>query len=116
MPARLELINSKMLLARLEELAKRMPNKGLRPTAYSVRCATASGSGGNQELGATDHWCWHMFRLRFSERESRRWSSRYFYPHDGEIEDRIAPTARERGCLRRTKFLKLCRRYASEPV
>lgn len=50
-----------------------------------------------------------MFRLRFPEREIPQWSSRYLYPYDEEIEGRIAPAVRERECLTRAEFLKLCR-------
>jgi hypothetical protein len=43
------------------------------------------------------------------ESELTTWAGRYSYPGEGEIEERVAPTARARGHLRRDEFLDLCR-------
>jgi hypothetical protein len=37
------------------------------------------------------------------------WASRYSYPGDAEVENKVAPTARARGHLTRDEFLELCR-------
>jgi hypothetical protein len=49
------------------------------------------------------------FRLRIPDDDLRHWASRYAYPGDAEIEERIAPAARARGYLVRDEFLALCR-------
>lgn len=50
-----------------------------------------------------------MFRLRFSEREIEYWASRYSYPGEPEIEQRVAPAARKRGYPTLDEFLAICR-------
>ena len=49
------------------------------------------------------------FRLRISEGDLPVWASRYSYPGEAEIEERIAPAAHTRGYLTREEFLALCR-------
>ncbi len=49
------------------------------------------------------------FRLRIPDGELPRWASRYSYPGESEIEERVAPAARDRGYLTRDEFLELCR-------
>jgi hypothetical protein len=49
------------------------------------------------------------FILRFPENKIPMLSGRYSYPAESEIEDRVAPAARNRGFLTRSEFLKICR-------
>lgn len=49
------------------------------------------------------------FRLRVPEGQLGHWASRYAYPGESEIEERVAPTARARGYVTRDEFLELCR-------
>lgn len=48
------------------------------------------------------------FRLRVRKDALAAWASRYSYPGEAEIEERVAP-ARIRGYLLREEFLALCR-------
>src|SRR6266516_4640671 len=50
-----------------------------------------------------------MFQLRFPPSEIAHWAKRYSYAEeDGRVE-RAGSAARERGYLRRSEFLALCR-------
>src|SRR5262249_14462276 len=49
------------------------------------------------------------FRLRISDDELCHWASRYSYPGEAEMEERMARHARARGYLTRDEFLELCR-------
>ena len=49
-----------------------------------------------------------MFKLRFQERNLRRWASRYPADDDHEIVDVTAARARSRGYLTKPEFLRLC--------
>jgi hypothetical protein len=49
------------------------------------------------------------FRLRIPEDQLSTWASRYSYPSEAEIENRVMPSARARGYLQRDEFLELCR-------
>lgn len=48
------------------------------------------------------------FELRFSRRDIAKWASRFSYESDIEIEQ-VGSTARARGYLTRSEFVKLCR-------
>jgi hypothetical protein len=49
------------------------------------------------------------FKLRFPEREIRRYAARYPAAVDSRIEEVVAPAVRSRGFLTRGEFLELCR-------
>jgi hypothetical protein len=49
------------------------------------------------------------FRLCIADADLLHWAGRYSYPGEAEIEERIAPVARDRGFLTREDFLALCR-------
>ncbi len=50
-----------------------------------------------------------MFRLRFPEDQIAHWANRYTYPSEDRIANEIAPAARERGYLKRTEFVEICK-------
>jgi hypothetical protein len=50
-----------------------------------------------------------VFKLRFPPTEIPRWASRYSFPGEDELADRVAPAARDRGYLKRPEFLSLCK-------
>jgi hypothetical protein len=58
---------------------------------------------------ARHHQSMARFRLRMPDDELVRLASRYTYPDDATIEERVAPAARARGYLMRDEFLELCR-------
>ena len=51
----------------------------------------------------------HRFKLRFPERDIAKWSTRYDYPPDPVIENRIVPRVRKTGFLSKPDFLAICR-------
>lgn len=50
-----------------------------------------------------------MFQLRFPIADIDHWSERYRYKEDVEIEERVAPVAKQAGFLIEDQFVKLCR-------
>lgn len=49
-----------------------------------------------------------MFRLQFPRTKINYWASRYDYPGETTIVDKLAPKARGRGHLTKLEFLRLC--------
>src|SRR6266576_926538 len=50
-----------------------------------------------------------MFGLRFPLAEIPHWASRYSYPGEDRLAERVAPAVRARGYLTRAEFLALCK-------
>jgi hypothetical protein len=50
-----------------------------------------------------------VFKLRFAERQLRKWADQYSYTaNDGELRGIVRPAVLSRGYLERTEFLKIC--------
>src|SRR5438094_9577254 len=50
-----------------------------------------------------------MFELRFPLAEIPHWASRYSFPGEDRLAERVAPAVRARGYLTRAEFLALCK-------
>ena len=50
-----------------------------------------------------------MFELRFPLTQIPHWASRYSFPGEDHLADRVVPAVRNRGYLRRAEFLALCK-------
>ncbi len=50
-----------------------------------------------------------MFGLRFPLAEIPHWASRYSFPGEDHLAERVAPAVRARGYLTRAEFLALCK-------
>ena len=50
-----------------------------------------------------------MFKLRFPSTEIPHWASRYSFPGEDALAERVATAARDRGYLTRPEFLGLCK-------
>lgn len=50
-----------------------------------------------------------MFKLRFPKSEVRKWASRYVYPGEDHLIQKLLPPARQRGYLKKEEFLAVCR-------
>jgi len=46
--------------------------------------------------------------LRFPRTRIQEWADRYSFPGEDELIEMVASPARDRGCLRRDEFMKLC--------
>jgi hypothetical protein len=49
-----------------------------------------------------------VFQLQFDEQEILELASRYVYPKEPDIVERVAPAARKRGYLSKGEFLEIC--------
>jgi len=50
-----------------------------------------------------------MFKIRFPPTEIAHWATRYAFPGEDALVERVTPAARDRGYLKRREFLDLCR-------